>query len=194
MDYPLSGSAYPPMGSAYPPTGSAGAAFPAAAGAYPSAGGAYPPVGGTYPPAGGAYPPVGGAYSQNFSAQGGGFPLPQVSVNPAPQAGGYPVGSTIPPTSQTGVPPPTAARPAAHVGPTDQLIAAWQPQEGMMYQGTDVANDDLSEDHGGEEPTGQPLGPPPAYTGYEVSYVSTCSLSMRPTIYVTFYILDSRIS
>ena len=135
---------YAPAGGAYPPP-QGGAYPPAQGGAYP------PPQGGAYPPAqGGAYPP----------AQNGGYPLPPVSVDQGPPAGAYP------PPQGSGYPPP---QPTAPVGPTAQPIAAWQPQEGMKYQGTDIPSELLGEDHMGQEPTAPPLGPPPAFTGYEVN-------------------------
>ena len=158
--YPPAGppmpGAYPPQpnggyqGGAYPPP-QGGAYPPPQGGAYPPAQpGALPPQGGAYPPQGGAYPPPGGAYP-------GGAPMPPVSVNPAPQVGGYPA-------PQPGGTYPTAPQ----VGPTAQPISAWQPQEGQMYQGSDISTDLLSEDHSAAEPTAPPLGPPPAFTGYEV--------------------------
>ena len=94
--------------------------------------------------------------------------MPPVSVNPGVQPGGYPPpqqGGAYPPPQQGGAYPPPAP---AQVGATAQPISAWQPQQGMMYQGADVATDLVSEDHGGMEPTAPPLGPPPAFTGYEV--------------------------
>ena len=155
---------------------------------YPPAGapGAYPPQAPGYPPAGGAYPPPGGAYPQNGAyppPQGGGYQMPPVSVNPTPQAAGYPApqpGGAYPPAQQPGgaYPPATQAGgypgqappgvPMTPLGPTDQALSAWQPQAGMTYQGSDIPTDMLSEDHEGEEPTAPPLGPPPAFTGYEV--------------------------
>ena len=124
-----------------------------------------------YPPAGrplpGAYMPQEASSHSTASYHDGGYPpstgigYPQAGGYPPPQAGGFP-------PSQAGGYPPQTGGPPPPPGPTSQPITAWQPNEGIKYQGSDIPTDLLGEDHQGVEPTAPPLGPPPAFTGYEV--------------------------
>ena len=142
--YPPAGP-YPPQAPGYQPGGFQPGGYPQAGSAFPTPVDPYQPSGGAYPPQGGAYPPAAGAYSPTTGA----YPTAGGAA-PPPPSGGYPAGPTAP------------------VGPTADPVAAWQPQAGMTYQGSDVAVDFMPEDHVGQEPTAPPMGPPPAFTGYEV--------------------------